>query len=694
MKKPIYKTVPYLQKVMTRYPIDSDIKKLSVAGDDLLYAASSKGLHKLENGVWSTVLENENITDVFTDKNGRTFAASGKCLYSVNENEIAVRHEFSEDITAIGGETRFYVLTAKRLIGEYEGEFVVENNTETPCFFLDEKNGRVCLGNNETLTRLEGKRKTMRMITSEFSPMPELNIKTIAFDKIGYLWVGAEEGLYIYDYKDGWYNRNQIGVLPGERINDIAFLDNGDVLLGTEAGAVLLSKGSAKYLPATRYAFSSEVTAVCEYNGALYTGSQGGVIKIEQKEMTLEEKAWEHFRFTEKYFPRKPGFVTSADNIKDGDMSTSTCSHITDNDGLWTHTYLAALCLCYAVTKDEEVLKAAKRTKDACLFLTRAPEIKGFTARAVRFPDEPTWGKGIDENKIGEEWHRSSDGTYEWLGDTSSDEMTGHYMGFLLYYNLVADDKEKEEIREAVCNITDHILDHNGYLYDCDNLPTTWACWNENALNHDSMWMWEKGVNSLQMLGFLKISHHMSGDEKYLIKYCDLIENHHFLLNAAYHKREDGHTCHIDDYLSMCNTFPYLMVEDDPAIRSYILMGLKHHFDYERIEGNPYYNFIYGAFTGDVCDLDYNVKVLQDYPLSLIDYKMINSTRKNVVMSDESVRWGGNVKPLVPFAWDERKFSVLGSRPYHIDGGNEKSAVPGYSYMLMYWFARYMGMIE
>ena len=52
MKKPVYKTAPYLQRVMTRYPIDSDIKSIAVADDNLLYAASEKGLHKLENGKW------------------------------------------------------------------------------------------------------------------------------------------------------------------------------------------------------------------------------------------------------------------------------------------------------------------------------------------------------------------------------------------------------------------------------------------------------------------------------------------------------------------------------------------------------------------------------------------------------------------------------------------------------------------
>ena len=130
MKKPIYKTAPYFQKVMTRYPIDSDIKSLAVADDNTLYAASCKGLHKLQDGAWSTVLEGENITAVHSDKEGKTYAASGKILYAVNENEISVKHEFEEEITALGGETRLYVLTGKRLFGEYDGKFETENWTE------------------------------------------------------------------------------------------------------------------------------------------------------------------------------------------------------------------------------------------------------------------------------------------------------------------------------------------------------------------------------------------------------------------------------------------------------------------------------------------------------------------------------------------------------------------------------------
>jgi hypothetical protein len=351
--------------------------------------------------------------------------------------------------------------------------------------------------------------------------------------------------------------------------------------------------------------------------------------------------------------------------------------------------------MCYSITKDEEILKAARRSMNAMLFLTRAPEIKGFTARAVRFPDEANWGKGINKQGIiGQEWHRSSDGTYEWLGETSSDEMTGHYFGFCMYYDLCATEEEKAEIREAVCAITDHILENNGYLIDCDGKPTSWACWNETALNTDSMWTWEKGVNSLEMLNFLKVSYHMSGDEKYLKKYNELISEHHFLVNAAFHKRADGHTCHIDDNLAMLNAMSILRLEEDPAIRQYLLMGLASHFDYEKIEDNTYYAFIYKAFTEAPCDIDSCVKHLKDYPYDVQNCKMINSKRKDYEMTDESVYWIGEPQLKKPFGWDERPYTKLGINPFGIDGGSSDRSDSGLSYIFIYWLGRFLGLIE
>ncbi len=688
----VYKTSAFMQKLTEKFPLEADIKSLTSDGE-VLYAAGDDGLFKLCDGEWFACGEKMPFTCVYSGEEG-VFAVSGDTVYSVSKDEIKEFQTFDKKVTAMGGDTKTYLLLEDALYKFENGGFVYEQETEFNCFCLDEKKGKVCIANSRSVQRLEGKRKSWRCIFPEHSTMPEIKVNAIAFDNIGYLWVGADEGLYIYDYKSGWYSHKQISALPEEKVFSITFTKDGDAFVGTDAGAVLISMGGAKYLPAKRYALDTDVTAVYEKDGVLYTATKNGVVKISFKEMTLEEKADFFFEQTEKYFPRKEGFVTSIVNVVDGDVEKSGPSRITDNDGLWTQTYLSALCMCYAVTKNKKVLAAARRCKDAMLLLTRAPGIKGFTARAVRYPDEKDWGKGLETQGIGEEWHRSPDGTYEWLGETSSDEMTGHYMGFSLYYDLCADDKEKEAIKEAVCAITDHILDNDGYLMDWDSKPTTWACWNEHQLNNDSMWMWEKGVNSLEMLNFLKISHHMSGDERYLKKYMELIEEHHFLINAAYHKRADGHMCHIDDNLAMSNTLAFLRLEKDPAIRNYILMGLKHHFDYERVEGNPYFNFVYGAFTSQPCDVDASVKVLEDYPLDLLQPEMINSKRRNLEYDDEPIRWGGQPRLAKPFAWDERPYSNLGLQAFKIDGQDNTVATTGLSYLFPYWIGRYFGVIE
>lgn len=682
------KTGKFAQRVTERYPIEGAVYSVAV-GETEIYLCTSEGLVKLSKDKINTLSSDLIFTTVYICNDGRVVAGCDNRVYVIGDKGAELLGEFDVNVTDIKYNNQLYVLTQSALYVERDDGFYrlssCEQNAECLALFGE----RVCVSNSRCIQRMEGKRRTWRCIFPDHSTMPVIEINTIAFDKIGNLLVGAKEGLYIYDYKNGWYSHKEISALPQESVYSIDVADDGSILVGTDAGAVLIKNGLPKYLPATRYAFNPHVTKVAFGNNDIYTISDGGIVKISEREMTLYDKAVHFFENTEKYFPRKDGFITGVS----GELKEGSFSNISDNDGLWTQMYLAALCLWYDKTKDEKILKAARRYKNAMLVLTRAPEIKGFTARAVRYPDEATWGQGLETQEIGNEWHRSSDGTYEWLGETSSDEMTGHYLGFSLYYDMCADDTEKAEIREAVCNITDHIMEHNGYLFDIDGKPTTWACWNEDALNNDSMWTWEKGVNSLEYLTFLKISHHMSGDDKYINKYNELINNHHFLINAAYHKRADGHTCHIDDNLAMCNTLAYLRLENDPAIRQYILLGLASHYDYEKIEGNPYFAFIYKGFTGAPCDVDTMVKNLKEHPFELENFPMYNSMRRGIEYDDESVYWGEKPRIKTPLAWDERPYSKLGLRAFNVDGGR-KGYESGLTYLFLYWLGRYFDIIE
>ena len=679
----------YTQRITEHFELTGKISSIAVAQNGDIYACSEKGLCRLKDGEWNKLFSDGAFSKVYCDKKGRVFASLDKALYEITDNGANEIAGFDFPIVDLCGEDALYVLTEHSLhIESAEGFFTLQEMDQDE-ISLAVQGDRLCVASKTCLQRMEGKRRTWRCIFPAYSTMPEIHINVIAFDKTGYLLVGADEGLFIYDYKSGWVGKNEISVLPEESVYSICVCDDGSFLLGTDAGAIHIKNGLAKYLPATRYAFSTDVTALAYSDGALYTASEGGIVKISEKLMTLEEKSKYLFELTEKNFPRAPGFVTWVKSLDGKD-----CSHTTDNDGLWTQSYLAGLSMWYAVTKDKEVREAARRIKEGMLFLTKAPEIKGFTARAVRFPGEEYWGTNLESDEPGCEWHRSSDGSYEWLGETSSDEMTGHYAGFYLYYELCADEEEKKEICEAVCNITDHILDNDGYLIDKDGKPTSWACWNESALNLDNAWMWEKGVNSLEMLNFLKISYHMSGNERYNRKYRELIENHHFLINAAYHKKADGHSCHIDDNLAMMNTLSYLLVEKDPAIRQYLLMGLASHYEYEKIEGNPYYAFIYKGFTGAPCDVDSCVKALKDYPLDMKNRVMINSKRRNIEMDYEPLEWYEEPHIKYPFAWDERPFATLGINAFKLDGGNGITYENGMSYIFIYWLGRFLGIIE
>ena len=264
-------------------------------------------------------------------------------------------------------------------------------------------------------------------------------------------------------------------------------------------------------MPAKRWACETRLNDAIAVGNVIWTATDSGVTKITEKEMTLKDKADYFFKLTEENYVRTLGYITSVDNIKNGDIKTGKPS-ITDNDGLWTHTYLGALSYCYAVTKDEKVLEAARRSMKAMGYLTKITGKKGFTARAVRFEGEPGFGTVVKRD--GSEWHPAPNGECEWLGETSSDEMTGHFFGFSLYYDFCANDEEKEYIREILCDIVDHILENNYRLCYIDGLPTTWAIWDPKQLNGNSMWQWEKCINSLDLLTFLDVAYHVSSDEK------------------------------------------------------------------------------------------------------------------------------------------------------------------------------------
>ena len=529
-------------------------------------------------------------------------------------------------------------------------------------------------------------------ICHEHSTMPEFRINCIAHDTgLGFTWLGTDKGVYIYDGKTGWYGHNELHALPEEEIFRIRFSNDGRVVLSSDAGLIILKDGKRKYLPATRWAMDPKLNDAIAVNGTIWTATDAGVTRITEKDMTLAEKADYCFELTEKYYLRTKGYVTGLNHIQNADISTGKPG-ISDNDGLWTQTYVGALSLCYAVTKDEKVLEAARRSMYAMGYLAKVTGKKGFTARAVRFEGDDNFGVFVNEECC--EWHPSPDGISEWLGETSSDEMVGHFFGFSLYYDHCANEEEKEYIRGIICDIVDHMLENDYKLCDIDDLPTTWANWAPDQLNGNSMWLWEKCINSLEMLTFLDVAYHVSGDKKYRDEFMHLAIDEHYLINAAQHKKDDGRVCHIDDNLGFLTTATILAIEEDPAIRKYLLMGLRHHWEYERPEHTIFFNLVCSAFSEEPCDLDNAIKELRNFPLDFVRRPLINSKRRGLVYDTEQEKWGGTRQLKEALEIDERIIHYNDRNMYRVDEGDITRGSSPSTYLLPYWYGRFYGLIE
>ena len=511
--------------------ISSKINAVSLTEGNKVLLGTERGLMLFDGSAFSqTAQDRLNGRISFTQRiTNKTAVGCGNTVYLIDSDGIAGEKNFESKVISVRDQgDHLWILTETELI---RTDLRLENIS-----FCRELEGglglslavnedNVYVATEDNILVVHGKRMEWKNIQPGFSDMPSDKIHCIAFDRCGYLWVGTENGPAIYDNCVTWLTADKMTLLPKNPVYKIAEDKAGGKYFATDIGVAYLKDAALKYFSAARWVPDNKINdiAVSDDGNLIYVATDKGLSVITAEHTTLAEKAEYFEEMMEKYFIRR-GFTatrTFSDNLDNGTVD------ISDNDGLWTACYVAAESFRYGATGDEDALRKARRGMNALLFLTQITGIPGFTARAVRYPGEEGYGDGDTE------WTLSPDGSCEWKGETSSDEMTGHFFGFSVYFDLCADDTEKEKIRNALCAIGDHIIANNYRLVDKDGLPTTWACWNPQLLNYTDKWFAEKGINSLELLAFLKVCYHVSGDEKYNTLRKEFIREHHYPLNVA-----------------------------------------------------------------------------------------------------------------------------------------------------------------
>lgn len=412
--------------------------------------------------------------------------------------------------------------------------------------------------------------------------------------------------------------------------------------------------------------------------------TETGVALIEWWPMTLAGKAAHFEALIERHHVRH-GFVADCRLREPGNLETSFTVD-NDNDGLWTAMYLAAQSYRFAVTRDEDSRRKATRAFEAIVRLLDITGHPGFPARSF-----VETGKSHDQG----EWHPTTDGQWLWKSDTSSDELVGHYYGHALFYDLVADDAQKETVRRVIRAITDHLIAHDYDLIDLDGQPTRWGQWSLRYFATEEG-RYERALRAIQLLAFLRTAHHITGDSSYLIAYLERVNRGYARFTTEYRRWENsGEINFSDDELYYLAVDPLLRYEQGPLpLRGEYLNSVRFVWGAIRPDANPLWNFISaasgaGSLNGQT-EAD-SRRTLERIPWLPIEWDVRNSPRTDVHLRPESDRFGRRelVETLPP---DERPQHKWNGNPYVPDGGSGgRSLECGTYYLLPYWMGRYHG---
>ena len=609
-----------------------DPKAVAIGADFLTLVAGANDLNVFKDGqkVWNTAINNLNpIALEYDHTSGHFFILTKEALYQLNLDSKAVNKIYdSSNLTAM-------------------------------CFYNDE----IVLGTTDGIH--------------------SLNRSTFALN-----------------------NSNQ--KLPWTEITSLKNI-RGDLWFGSTKGAFKLrTDGKYDYYASKRWLVDDHVVDLEEGpDGSVLVLTKKGMSKIEFEPMTLEQKA-DYFQEIQRSRHIRYGFTSDLTLETPGDVSTGY-NHDTDNDGLWTSMYLAGELFRYAVTKSEDAKQNAYEAFEAMERLTSLPDLNGFPARSF---ERDGYEVGLHANGFSGEWYKkhvaengriwrlSDDGIWRWKSTTSSDESCGHFFVYALFAELAPDKAWRDRAIHQIKIEMDHIIDNNWYLVDWNGEPTAWGKWNPKYVNNFPINVGDRRLNSTLILSFLQTAYHFTKDTKYKKEAEKLIRKYGYDENAnrpasviGFVEGEDlsDKWNHSDDemyFLTIPTFVNYSFTEEQKNAH---FATVKSHWEVERSEKNPLWNYLFALSGGKNIDSDESAWWLREFPMDLIDWKIDNSHRKDLTELEPNFR-SQTYSEVLP--GDERTLH-LHNGAYRNNGGSDGSReYAPYIYLLPYWAGRYVDAIS
>jgi hypothetical protein len=617
-----------------------DVRALGIDRRDRVWAATRDGLFVLAVGQpeWQRLFASQltgPLYDLALDSSGSVWVAAWNGLYQVREGicriagiDTPVRAlACATDLVVTGGPVGFHRIADERL-----------ESWDPGCTrYLS----RIHAGPDNTLWFATSmglyrfRDGHGRYLTPDFNQL-SADIRDVATRPTGEAWAASLGGVLVFRNDRLRQRFSPDDGLPSADVRSVAQAPDGSMWIGTSLGAARFDGERWSVRHGRRWLLDDDVRDIAfDSTGTAWVATGKGVSQLAPTNLTLAAKADRFGSILRARHIRPPGIAEKCRLRDPGDVTTWQPED-DDNDGGYTALYLAMESYRYAATRDPEALAAAQRAFATLEFLQHVTGTDGFIARTVIPADWKTmhdpnvtlsesdwaeeWTSDPRNKRVPVRWRPSADGQWLWKGDTSSDEVTAHMFGYYVFHELAADAADRARVRTQVVRIVDHLIQHGYVLVDSDARHTRWGVWAPERLNHDPDWAMERGINSIEILSFLKLANHLTGDSEYERHYRRLIDEHHYDRNALEAPNLNPAWRTYIDIELLAFAYPALLeLEQNQALRRTYQQSFKRWHDSIRNDGNPFFEFLYAAHADPrQANLNAALAFLRDVPLDLV----------------------------------------------------------------------------
>lgn len=624
---------------------------LTIADGKLYYLFPDELLSNRDAGKFVRKLTNE-FHHLAVNSTNRVLLARDRHIFSLQPSgphKIADLPETILDL--ISYDSRFIALTPNGAYDPFSSRSIVTLPAVTAATF---HRGNLVIGTtNGFLTVNPGSGAAILPLQQS---LPSLNITALASDRTN-LWAGTSHGVW-------------------RRAED----------------------GSFRYFASKRWLdHDSVIDIALDPAGNLYALTETALNVIEFKSMTLAEKArWYDHKIRQRHI--RYGFCAELHLKVPGDPTSAEMID-TDNDGTWSNYYMASQAFRFGATHDEQARRNAWETFEALERLEEINPLEGFPSRTF----ERVGFKVSDVDR----WHPANDGIWDWKAHTSSDEIAAHLFGCSVLYETTAQTlAEKQRITTFITKVTDHIIRNDWQLIDMDGKPTLWARWNPEYVNGYLKSVFDRRLNSAQIIALLQFAHAITGNQTYKEKAFELFDKHGYLENIltpmstiapTSDQKHLGITLgtewnHSDDLLAFITYWVLHRYAFNDDLRSQYAAAIHDHWQAEKIERNPLWNFVYASTSATDFALDDGLWTLRYFPLDMVDWSVRNSHRHDLTRLPKNFRRQETEQLLPP---DERRMTRWNGQPFIQDGGSGGHLeYGGDEFLLPYWMARYLKLLD